>query len=131
VYIFHVLIATIGVFIIVALLSIILERVLSVRAANAAFGSPFYIGEIAVGLLAGFFINRELRSKSAMWAWILPAIWLIVWIPDAFKSLYGPRGWGLVFGSSCGGDCLDQLMTLCPFYSSIAYSLGSWAGRFL
>jgi hypothetical protein len=118
-----------GVFIVGALLSIIVERVFSVPVANAVFDGPVYFGEIGLGLVAGLLINHELHSKSAMWVWVLPAIWLIVWIPDAFKSVYGPEGWGLVFGTKCGGDCLDQLITVCPFYSSIAYSLGSWAGR--
>ncbi len=129
IYLFHLLIATFGVFITGALLSMILEKVLSVRAANAVFAGPVYFGEIGLALIAGFLINGELRSKFAMWVWVLPAIWLVVNIPDAFRSLYGPRGWGLIFGTKCGGDCLDQLITVCPFYSSIAYSLGAWAGR--
>ena len=130
IYLFHLLLATIEVFIVGALLSLILERVFSVHAADAVFAGPVYFGEIGLALIAGFLVNGELRSKSAMWIWVLPAIWLIAWIPDAFKDLYGPRGWGLVFGTKCGADCLDQLVTVCPFYSSIAYSLGSWAGRF-
>lgn len=128
VYALHVLVGTIGVFVVSALLDLILEALSSVSVADAVFGGPVFFGQIGLGFLLGFTLNQQLRSKSAMWVWVLPAVWLIAAIPSAFGSLYGPNGWGTLFGTKCRPDCLDQLITVCPFYGSVAYSLGSWAG---
>lgn len=128
IYVLHVLVGAIGVFVVSALLASILDGVSSVSVSNAVFGGPVFFGDIGLGFLAGFTLNRKLRSRSAMWVWVLPAVWLIAAIPSAFGGLYGSNGWGVLFGTKCGGDCLDQLLTVCPFYGSVAYSFGSWAG---
>ena len=125
IYLMHFLIGSVGVFVVGTLLA----SVSSVSVGNALFGGPVFFGDIGLGFLAGFTLNRKLRSKSAMWVWVIPAIWLIANIPDAFGNLYGPNGWGVLFGTKCRPDCLDQLLSVCPFYSSVAYSVGAWAGR--
>ena len=124
----HFLIGSVGVFVVGALLAYILDGV-SLRVSTALFDGPVFFGEIGLGFLAGFTLNQRLRSKSAMWVWVLPAVWLIANIPDAFGSLYGPNGWGVLFGTKCRPDCVDQALSVCPFYASVAYSLGAWAGR--
>lgn len=128
IYLVHFLIGGVGVFLVGILLAAVLDVVSSPSVSNAVFGGPVFFGDIGLGFLAGFTLNRKLRSKSAMWVWVLPAVWLIAAIPSAFGSPYGPNGWGVLFGTKCGGDCLDQLLTVCPFYGSVAYSLGSRAG---
>lgn len=123
VYLLHFLAGSVGVFVVGTLLS----SLFSTRIASELFDGPLFGGDIVLGFLAGFILNRELRSKSAIWAWVLPAIWLIANIPDAFGSLYGSNGLGVLFGTRCRPDCLDQLLSVDPFYGSVAYSVGAWA----
>lgn len=127
IYVLHILVGSVGVFIVGLLLAVALESVSSPSVEGAVFEGPVFFGQIGLGFLAGFFLNRHLRSKSGVWTWVLPAVWPGSAIPSAFGSLYGPNGWGVLFGTKCRPDCLDQLITVCPFYASVAYSLGSWA----
>ena len=127
IYILHILVAVIGVFLVGALLELLLERFTSLSVAGAICEGPVFFGEIGLGFLFGFGLNRNLRSKSAMWTWVLPAIWLAAAIPGTLNTAWGGGGWGFLFGTKCRPDCFDQLITVCPFYSSVAYSVGAWA----
>lgn len=125
-YLVHFSVGVIGVFVTAILLASILDP-LSLKISAAIFSGPLFLGQLLLGFLAGVTLNRKLRSKSAIWVWVLPAVWLIAAIPSAFGSSDGPNGWGVLFGTKCG-DCLEQLLTVCPFYGSVAYSVGAWAG---
>ena len=70
----HFLVGGIGVFLVGTLLASILDAVSLVSVANAVFAGPVFFGDIGLGFLAGFTLNRKLRSKSAMWVWVLPAV---------------------------------------------------------
>lgn len=127
IYLLHMLVGIAGVFVVSGLLDLILEKVSSVNVANVVFGGPVFFGQLSLGFLLGFTFNRSLHSKSAIWVWVLPAVWLIWAIWDSLDTAWGGQGLAYLFGTKCG-DCLEQVLTVCPFYGSVAYSLGSWAG---
>ena len=127
IYSLHLLIAVVGVFAVGALVEGILEAVFSLKVAGAVFEGPVFYGQIGFGFLLGYTLNQNLRSKLAMWVWVLPAVWLIWAIRDALNTAWGGGGLGCLLSTKSGDCALEQLIMVCPFYSSVAYSLGSWA----
>jgi len=121
----HVLISTVAVFLVAVFLGAGIEHFINARIGDALFAGPVFPVEIGLGLLSGFFINKHLQCKSAKWAWV-PFAAIVV-----LSDFPGKEGWGYtlkyLFGTQCG-DCVEQLITIGPLYSSIAYSIGAWAG---
>lgn len=124
-YLIHVLIAGVAVFLVSILLSAGVEA-LNYNVGNALFWAPVFPGEIILGFFAGFAVNNVMRSKSAKWAWVLPALWLILDLPSQVRA----TGWNYtlpyLFAGKCA-DCVEVAILVAPLYASIAYSLGALA----
>jgi|GEM_PF-5155417 len=123
-YLVHVFIGTAAVFLITTFIGAGITH-LSEKMADRAFGGPAFLAYIVFGFFGGLFINRHLRSDSAKWAWIP---WTLVILFDFYS--YRKFGWEFTFSYLFGppeGAGVEQVFTVAPFYSSIAYSLGAWA----
>lgn len=126
-YLVHVLIGTIGVFLVTVFLGAGAEHLLNAEAGgafDAFWGGSVFLPFIILGFLAGFFINRRLQSKSAKWAWIIPTF-PIVYDFYSFTNLGWESTFIYLFAPKHGGG-IEQFVTVAPFYGSIAYSLGAW-----
>jgi len=90
---------------------------------------PYYVGIVLSGFVLGAFSYRFFRSRAAYWVWIIPAgilVWNIFTWEAAPSQPYWPEVWNNYFGSDCGGsECVYEVFVTVPFYSSLAYALGS------
>lgn len=120
----HVIIATVAVLLVAFCLGAFVAH-FAENIADSLFGSPIFPAEIVLGLVVGFFVNRQLLSKSALWVWILPALWLLSDIPSSVKETGWSYTWNYLFWGKCA-DCVEQTILVAPFYTSLAYSLGAW-----
>jgi hypothetical protein len=91
------------------------------------FVDPVYPLHISLGFLTGLLLNRYLRSKSAVFVWLLGAIPLGIDLHAVFE-LGGVGEVGRYVSLTNCDPCLDQFFALCPFYISVAYSIGAWIG---
>ena len=123
-YFVHAVVAGIGVFLTSMFLGAGVES-LNQKFGDSLFSAPIFPAEILLGFILGFAINRFLKSNSAKWAWILPAVWLF----SDFPSSVGDTGWSYtlsyLFVGKCS-DCVEVTFLVAPFYGSMAYSLGAW-----
>ena len=67
--------------------------------------------------------------------WLFPAVLLVwnvfSWKPYTSRSNLGDA-WANYFGSDCdGSECLYEVFLTAPFFTSVAYSVGSIAMRVL
>ena len=90
--------------------------------------NPYYAGPILMAFILGW-VARRSESRSAAWMWVLPTLSL-VWNVMSWKSHSPLPRWEDVranfFTSNCGdSDCIYELLVTAPFYTSVAYSLGS------
>jgi hypothetical protein len=88
---------------------------------------PLFPFPVLAGLVLGYLVNRRLRNWFAALAWVPPAAVLIyaiaTWRVYAFRT-YWEDVWASLF---LGKDIASVLITL-PFYTGVAYSVGSYAG---
>ncbi len=102
---------------------------LSRFADRVLFANPFYPLLLVTGLACGFFANYRLRSRSAIFIWVLFSIpiWWDIW---AYKDLHyeGFRGaLNYLFSPNCS-NCTEQFFTVGLVVTSIAYSVGAGLG---
>jgi hypothetical protein len=88
---------------------------------------PFFPLPVLAGLVLGYLVNRRLRNWFAALVWVPPAAALIytiaTWRVYAFRT-YWEDVWASLF---LGKDIASVLITA-PFYTAVAYSVGSYAG---
>jgi len=87
--------------------------------------------EIVLALFAGWALGRSFPRKSMYWVWILPFASLLLALAAyrAFhRSVLDISSFSYVFGKGCEvrNGCFDQLGITLPFYTAVAYSVGSW-----
>lgn len=126
VYLLHVAVSTVGVFLCSMVVGAVLEQTSTSRLGDLIFTRPPYIGVAVLGLLIGFLMNRRLHSVSAAWVWIFP---FFVFLTEILPELRMGDFSGVInylLARGCGG-CMDQLLIISPFVGSAAYSLGAWA----
>ena len=125
----HLLIAWTGLFALGVLLAGTVPG-LTYYTLDAPSAAPYFPGWIAIGLAAGFLINRRDRSPAACWVFVPP---LLLFLLDALQTIhrgapYG--GWSYylsnTFSPHCTSDaCAGEALLTAPLYATIAYSIGS------
>ncbi len=101
-------------------------------------GTPYFPVQIALAVLLGWLLGRNLGDKSMFWVWILPLAFLcyaFVAIPTLtpsvtpweFQAGAGQSRISHYFGWGCrpANRCIDQISITLPFYVSTAYSLAA------
>ncbi len=124
-YLIHAVIAGVVVFLVSMFLGAGVEA-LNHKVGDLLFWAPIFPGEIILGFFAGFAVNKFLRSGSAKWVWIFPALWLLSDFPSSIRSTGWSYTLNYLFGGKCS-DCVEVAFLVAPFYASTAYSLGAWA----
>ncbi len=93
-----------------------------------------WIGSMAIAFLIALFMIRVLRSRTALWVWVVPALWLIVgfmyWYGSHHGSILEDTLLGHFSGNTCAvtldhRPCRDFLLFTIPFIRAAAYSVGS------
>jgi hypothetical protein len=97
--------------------------------------SPYFLAPITAAFVLGLFSNRVWKTNAGIWVWLFPAVFL-VWNVFSWKSSTSRSNladaWANYFGSDCdGSECLYEVLVTAPFYTSVAYSVGSIAMRVL
>lgn len=124
-YIPHFLIATLGILVVSFLLGFMVAAVIGDTLADEFFAGPIYIVPVALGFVAGLVANRLMPTRLAFWVWIPPAV-LLLWTVKVYEQAGGLGSVARdLFGTACGG-CEEQVMVVCPFYISLAYSVAAW-----
>ncbi|MGH9601787.1 MAG: hypothetical protein ACRD24_05300 [Terriglobales bacterium] len=112
---------------------------------------PFHPLQVGAMVMLGYIVPRELpRSSLARWAWVLPAVYLLLrmawWFresapevsvlaeappasPDVLAHFFGPCVDRFAMLAPQAG-CLDQFTTTLPFQASLAYSAGALLDQF-
>lgn len=101
--------------------------------ATTVFGRPYYAGQILVALVGGVLIGRRVKPIWATWVWVLPSIWLLFYMVYSARSSSETSTmqyvWTHFFTGRCAAinmACPQETFGTCPFFSSLAYSLGAW-----
>ena len=93
-----------------------------------------WVGSVASALLIALFMIRALQSRTALWVWVVPALWLIVgfmaWYGAHHGSILEDTLLGRFSGNTCAvtldhRPCRDFLLFTIPFIRATAYSIGS------
>ena len=90
---------------------------------------PYFLAPIIAGFLFGTLSHRIFRSDVARWVWVVPLAGLIAgmatWKTGGFRP-YWRDVWDNYFGRDCGSsECAYEWLITLPFYTSVAYALGS------
>jgi len=101
--------------------------------------------QVGTGFAAGWLLSRYQKGKAAIWAWVLPATYLLFNIlqwHSPFASVLAPAPWydGIkhYFWGRCLGsfsdtqislDCAKRIFVTGMFYCSASYSLGALLER--
>jgi hypothetical protein len=91
--------------------------------------NPYFIGPILAGFLLGVVGRRYFIGREGFWVWVIPTLALALGMITTRP--YGPYSrweyiWDNFFTSRCGEtECIAELVSTAPFYTSIAYSLGA------
>lgn len=124
IYALHAVIAGVAVFLVSTFLGAGVDA-LNYNVGNLIFWAPIFPSEIILGFFAGLKVNKFLRSRSAEWAWVLPAVFLISDLPSQVRD----TGWNYtlsyLFAGKCA-DCVEVAILVAPLYASIAYSVGAF-----
>ena len=93
-----------------------------------------WIGSVAGAFLIALFMIRALQSKTALWVWVVPALWLAMgfmgWYGSHHGSIFEDTLLGRFSGNTCAitldhRPCRDFLLFTIPFIRAVAYSAGS------
>jgi|SRR6185437_3796638 len=94
-----------------------------------------WIGSVACAVLTALFMVRALYSRTALWVWVLPGLWLILgimsWYGTHHGSILEDTLLGRFSGNTCAitldrRSCRDFLLFTIPFIRAAAYSVGSF-----
>ena len=106
------------------------------RLAMIPFSRPFYVGQIVVALLGGVLAGSRIRPDLAKWVWLLPSISLLIMFIFIVYSAHSTAQvgtaqnlWSRFYTSACANPniaCPQETFGICPFFSSVAYSIGAW-----
>jgi hypothetical protein len=123
-YLVHCSVASLGVFLASALVTVLLEKSLNPGFADRLFAGPAHITQLVLGLIAGVLMNRRTHSGSALFSWV-PAAIIVAIDVQAYMRIGGVSYvHGHLFGTQCG-ECIEPLLIVSPFYASLAYSFGA------
>ena len=94
---------------------------------------PYFPLQIVEGLFIGYIMHRRFKHTAALWAWVLPLLWLTCFFFSLSQSVVGGTWIARLnhfFGNGCNlrmtPHCYDQISATLPLYASLAYSLGAW-----
>lgn len=137
IFVLHSMTATVVTVLIVLFTDMAFEKWIGAERSDRIVGGPFFFPFLVVGFGLGYLINKQLKSKSAQWVWVLPLLLFSILLtdqiryPDAQGRLYDI--WLAYFGNNdtnCGGtECLYELLGTWPLFSAMAYAIGSLAAR--
>jgi hypothetical protein len=100
---------------------------------NRILSEPYFPLQIAMGSIAGGYARHRFKRSLASWVWILPlAHFLFCLATFNVSVLQNPLvvRFDHFLGNGCRPpQCWDQMLCTGPFYTSVAYSLGAWAGK--
>lgn len=90
---------------------------------------PGFPVQVVLGFAVGFLIARGTLSRTAVWVWILPFLFLCFGGIVVVHPV-GPR-FDYLFGDACkpAEHCFYQLLFALPFLVSIGYAAGAWLAR--
>jgi hypothetical protein len=104
--------------------------------------TPYFPVQIVFALVLGWLLGRSLQHRVMLWLWVLPLLVLCyemiaVPLPVSEKTsiLAGSFPGGSLlshyFGWGCrpANHCFDQVLITLPFYSALAYSIGTFLAR--
>lgn len=112
-----------------------MDHLVDQRVFRVLVDNPYFLCPIVAAFVLGLFSHRVWKTNASFWLWVVPAVFL-VWNVFSWKS-YTSRSnladaWANYFGSDCGeSECLYEVLVTAPFYTSVAYSVGSIAMRVL
>ena len=127
-YLLHLLIATLGVGLATAiLLEAILKPLLGRGIISIATG-PYYLLEIVLAGIAGYFVYGLLRGNHRFWVWVLPTLYLamkiILWTPT---TVLVDDNWHTTLAHFFVGTpprYPEGNITI-PFYTTVSYAFGA------
>ena len=95
---------------------------------------------VACAFLTALFMTPALRSKTALWVWVLPAVWFALGVMARSNSLsrgvFGESLFAHFSGSTCASTldtqaCRDFLVFSVTLIRTGAYSAGAFLSLFL
>jgi len=126
-FLVHTVAATLGAFIITALVIALAGKLLS-GWQPALLGTTLAI-YAAAGVAVGYWINIRYPSPLGSWVWILPFIWIFVLMSDYARPGHVDwhQIWIAFFTNRCdASECMYELTGTFPFVSSVGYSVAAW-----
>lgn len=103
---------------------------------------PYFPVQVALSVYSGWLIGRRWWRRSMLWVWVIPLLILgyaMIAVPTLTPSTMSVMsqagGSQSVFSHYLGWGCLprngcfDQTLVTLPFYTSVAYSIGTWMAR--
>jgi hypothetical protein len=105
------------------------EHTITFRRLNRILSEPYFPLQIAVGLLAGGYARYKAKRTFAPLTSIVPILYLCFELYRFHEGVL-TASWGIsfrhFFGNECRPpQCWDQMLTVGPLYSSLAYYLGA------
>ena len=136
VFLGHALLATAGPLLLAALTGVAEEDYLHrTIIANAWLDPPFSPLLWGSALIAGLFVNRVARRRSAQWVWITGVSWFALAVildvnpfnPGWCKGCsFFQYLWETYFNDrECNHECIGLMFVTTPMLTSIAYSFGA------
>lgn len=130
IFLLHQLISTIGVIVFsgVSVFGLIgLLRMLVPTAPRASWiltEMPGFPVQFLIGIGLGSVLGKSLRSRSAVWVWILPLVFLVFGL--FIVSHPESSSFGHLIGTNCRPSerCFDQLLFTLPFVAALGYAAG-------
>src|SRR5262249_22791805 len=95
---------------------------------------PYFPAQIAVAVALGYVGSSWFKSRSALWVWVLPTMFLTLnfylWKPPSALEDRWISAINHFFGSGCEWPpCADRFLVALPFYTSVAYMVGALLDR--
>jgi hypothetical protein len=111
------------------------DHLVDQRVFRVLVDNPYFLCPIVAAFVLGLFSNRVWKTNAGFWVWLFPALFL-VWNVFSWKSSTSRSNladaWANYFGSDCdGSECIYEVLVTAPFYTTVAYSVGSIVMRVL
>lgn len=132
-YLLHLLAATFGIglataILLNAILKPLLGPLLGVDKLVSIATGPYYLLEIILAALAGYFSHIRFKGHYRFWVWVLPTVYLLVsiilWKPASVMGDHSLRATLAHFFTGSPPHYPEGSVTV-PFFTSLSYSFGA------